>query len=98
MSIPKLLSLTLVVLVAVALVGCNKGPRTSGGDPANTAGAVVNSKCPLMGGKVDPAKVSSDLVVDFDGKKVGFCCAMCAPKWAKLSDEEKKTALAKVTP
>ena len=96
MSISKLLPLTVIMLVAIALVGCNKGQTSGGG--ANAAGTVVNSKCPIMGGEIDQANIKADLVVDFDGKKVGFCCPMCGPKWAKLSDDEKKAALAKVMP
>jgi len=75
-NISKILSVTLIVVIAV-----------------------INSKCPMpMGGAVKPAGVSAELVREFDGKKIGFCCAGCLPDWDKLSDDGKKAALAKVMP
>jgi len=38
--------------------------------------------------------VPPSLVVDFEGQKVGFCCAMCPPQWRALSDDEKRAKLA----
>jgi hypothetical protein len=55
---------------------------------------VVNSVCPIMGGKFDPNKIKANLVVAYKDGKVGFCCAMCVPKWNKLSDTEKDKKLA----
>jgi len=52
----------------------------------------------MMGGKVDPAKTPTSVVREFNGKKIGFCCPSCLPKWDKLSDDAKKAALAKVMP
>jgi len=62
-----------------------------------SGGAVVNTKCPIMGGKVDPATVPANLTRTFQGKKVGFCCGGCPSQWDKLSDEEKAKKLAAVT-
>ena len=65
--------------------------------PAASVG-VVNTVCPIMGGKVDPNKIDPKLVVAYKDAKVGFCCGGCIPKWNKLSDAEKDkklTALAK---
>ena len=53
----------------------------------------VNTACPIMGTKIDPAKVTPDLIREFNGQKVAFCCAMCPPKWDKLTDTEKKAKL-----
>ena len=106
MKIAKLLSVALIVVFAVGLIGCKKPETTEKGGGATTQPAAtqpvstvatVNAKCPLMGGKINPAKVSTDLVREFDGKKVGFCCAKCLPKWDKLSDDDKKAKLAAVT-
>ncbi len=48
----------------------------------------VNTKCPIMGDPIDPA-----VFTDHMGKKVGFCCKDCIPKWNKLSDAEKMKKL-----
>ena len=58
------------------------------------SGRIVNSVCPIMGGKFDPDKIDPKLVVAYKDGKVGFCCAMCIPKWNKLSDAEKDKKLA----
>ena len=47
-----------------------------------------------MGGKVDPATVPPNLVREFGGKKIGFCCAGCPPKWDALADEKKAKIVA----
>ena len=57
---------------------------------------VVNNKCPIMGGKVDPKKVPDNLYRKFRGQGVGFCCAGCPHAWDKLSDEDKAKKLAAV--
>ena len=98
MRIAKLLSVVLIVVFAVGLIGCQKPADTGNGGGATTKPAAtvatVNAKCPMMGNKFNSAKVAPELVRDFDGKKVGFCCAMCLPKWDKLSDDDKKAKLA----
>jgi hypothetical protein len=57
------------------------------------ADKVVNARCPIMGNKIDPGNVPDDLTREWKGKKIGFCCAACPPKWDKLSDEEKQEKL-----
>ena len=61
--------------------------------PAGAA-AVINTQCPIMGGKVDPATVPANLVREFGGKKIGFCCAGCPPKWDLLTDDKKTKIVA----
>jgi hypothetical protein len=80
--------------------GCCGGNETAAatqtGAATDTAAAktapeqVVNTKCPIMGGAVDPAKVPASLTREFKGQKVGFCCAMCPGQWDKLSDADKE--------
>lgn len=55
--------------------------------------AAVNTTCPIMGGKVDPKNVPSNLTRQYNGQTVGFCCAACPPAWDKLSDEQKAQKL-----
>lgn len=64
--------------------------------PTRTPTPVINTKCPIMGGKVNPAKVAANLVRTFGGKKVGFCCAGCPAKWDKLASAEKTELMAKL--
>lgn len=58
----------------------------------------VNIKCPIMGSPINPEKVSGNLVRDFKGQKVAFCCGGCPATWDKLSDTEKELKLSKVKP
>lgn len=53
------------------------------------SGGIVNTFCPMMGGKVDPKVATA-----YKDGKVGFCCPMCIPKWNKLSGADKATKLA----
>lgn len=82
-----------LALAVVLVAGCDKEQAAG---PGTAAAAVVNNRCPIMGNKIDPAKVPADLIVDFGGKKVGFCCAGCPAAWNKLDDAKKKEALDKV--
>lgn len=42
---------------------------------------------------VDPAVTSAE----WQGKKIGFCCNGCVPKWNKMTPAQKDAAVAKVT-
>ncbi len=58
-------------------------------------GKFVNTRCPIMGTKLDASKVPAKLTTTFKGGKVGFCCAGCPSAWDKLSDEDKEQKLRK---
>ena len=60
---------------------------TAQATPANMA--MANSKCPMKGAKVNP-----EMTAEWNGQKVGFCCAGCKSNWAKLSDADKQSKLA----
>ncbi len=70
-----------------------------GGGEKQTAadGAYANTHCPIMGGKIDPAKVAPNVTREWRGKRVAFCCSPCVGKWEKLTEEQKQAALAKAT-
>jgi uncharacterized ParB-like nuclease family protein len=70
----------------------------TGTDSTAVAGAPVNTKCPIMGGKVDPAKTPAELTRQFQGQTVGFCCGGCPAAWDRLSDDQKAAKLAKLAP
>jgi len=59
----------------------------------NIQPAFVNTVCPIMGSKIDPAQVTPALTREFNGQKVAFCCAMCPPAWDKLTDTQKQAKL-----
>ena len=56
----------------------------------------VNNRCPVMGTPIKPGKVTKNLIREFKGQKVAFCCARCPAKWDKLTDTEKQAKLANV--
>ncbi len=61
--------------------------------PAGAPVVLANTKCPIMGTPIDPAKVTESLTRDYKGQKVAFCCAMCPPQWDKLTDAQKDAKL-----
>jgi hypothetical protein len=67
-------------------------PATS---PASepTEPAFANIKCPIMRQRINPKRVTPDLVADFHGKKVAFCCGGCKPIWNNLSEADKQAKL-----
>ena len=76
----------LMFLAAVAFVssGCSKS------EPAVIVSSIpVNTVCPIMGGEVQSDGGSAI----WNGTTVAFCCEGCAPKWDKLSDEDKAAKL-----
>jgi iron-sulfur cluster repair protein YtfE (RIC family) len=58
-------------------------------------GAIINTRCPMMGREIDPANVPENLVREFNGRKVGFCCGGCPAAWDKLSETDKQARLEK---
>jgi hypothetical protein len=91
-------------LLAAGLVmgGCQdkKAAPTGKPDGKPAAGAAAaatveyaNAKCPIMGGAIDPAKVTADLSREWKGLKVAFCCPGCPGPWDKLTDAEKAVKL-----
>jgi hypothetical protein len=58
----------------------------------------VNNRCPIMGSPINPEKVASNLIRDYKGQKVAFCCAGCPSMWDKLPNAQKQAKLAKVKP
>ena len=91
-----------LLAAAMLLGGCEEGDKQAPkgspkGGPA-AAAAVANATCPIMGNKLDRANVPANLTREFEGKKVGFCCAGCPAAWDKLTDARKAEKLAAVAP
>ena len=58
----------------------------------------ANISCPIMGSPINPDKVAENLIRDYKGQKVAFCCGGCPGQWDKLTDAEKDAKLGKVKP
>jgi YHS domain-containing protein len=76
---------TLSALLALAACDASKPMTTEQATAAATAKGIANGVCPVMGNPVDPT--DPDLVVDYKGQRIGFCCGPCRPKF--LKDPEK---------
>jgi len=85
---------TLTLLIAVCLlviVGCQKktepaAPATPAAEAnAAVSAAVEQTMCPVMGGPIN-----KDIFVEYQGKKVYFCCGQCKGEFEK--DPEKYIA------
>ena len=97
------LFLASVAIAAVIAVGCNQSTEVttpSASDPSLpespspaevTTVNFANAKCPIMGGKP-----TADLIAEYQGMTIGFCCEGCPEKWAELSEEQKAEKFAKV--
>ena len=58
----------------------------------------ANNRCPIMNSPIKAEKVTKNLIKDYKGQKIAFCCAGCPATWDKLSDTQKQAKLAKVKP
>ncbi len=86
-----LLSLAILACVALTIPGCGKEDQT----PATAK--YINTKCPIMGAPIDPARVTPDLVRDYGAGPVAFCSAGCPEKWDALPEAQKLAKLAAAT-
>jgi len=96
----KLLSMTVVLVLAMGVFGCGEKKDTDdmtrdaqkqagsmdkpSSMPAMGGGDILNKKCPITGEAIDPK-----VTVDFNGKKVAFCCKDCIAKWNDLNPADK---------
>ena len=71
---------------------------TAAGGPATAMAkpGFANTHCPMMGSKIDPAKVPENLVREYRGRKVAFCCGGCPGAWDTLTDAERDAKLGAV--
>lgn len=68
------------------------------GEMLGPQAAISNRTCPMDGAKIDSAKVTAGATREYDGRKVGFCCAGCAQIWDRLSADQKRTKMAAARP
>lgn len=67
MKITRMLSIVLAVTVFII------GTAWSDDSPQHT-----QTTCPVMGGKIN-----KDVYLDYEGKRVYFCCTSCIPEFKK---------------
>ncbi len=86
--------MTLALVASLSLTAC-----TTETDDENEAACkdvkpgtvtTVNAYCVIM--NEDP--VDPELVREYKGQRVGFCCKGCVPKWNAMTDAQKDAALA----
>jgi len=58
----------------------------------------ANSLCPIMSSPINPETVTKNLIRNYKGQKVAFCCAGCPSTWDKLTDAQKQAKLVKAKP
>lgn len=79
---------------ALALISCEKEktestttttkPMTE--QVAEAKVGTFNAVCPISGEKVDP----NGATVEYKGKKIGFCCPACTPKFQENPEKALK--------
>jgi PBP1b-binding outer membrane lipoprotein LpoB len=99
-----------LLLASVFFVGCSETPvptddadedtTTDSADDAKQDAAAAtqpsstefaNAFCPIMFHKIS----GEGEITNWDDQTIGYCCDGCKEKFDKLSDDEKKAALAK---
>jgi YHS domain-containing protein len=90
-----------VLAIALVAAGCGKKEPAQGGtmppaEPgAETQGVIAQKMCPVMNNEpIDPK-----VFVDYNGRRIYFCCPSCPPvfnkdpeKYIKIVDEQLKAA------
>lgn len=90
----KVLMIAAIALTAVVfLSGCRESHNDHAGhdhasmeEPAGDATAIAQTTCPVMDGN----PINKDIFVEYEGKKVYFCCAGCEDTF--LADPQKYIA------
>jgi hypothetical protein len=85
-----------VLALVVALAGCEHDEGQGASDRTPPGIKIVNSTCPIMNVKIDPARVPPELMRTHRGQVVGFCCPTCVATWDHLSEPERQAKLDKV--
>jgi len=83
------------LVVSLALSACSTKPEAENEavckDVKPGTVTTANAYCVIM--NEDP--VDPELVREYKGQRVGFCCKGCLPKWEAMTDGQKGAALAK---
>jgi YHS domain-containing protein len=84
----------LAALLALAACDASKPMTTEQATAAATAKGIANGVCPVMGNAVDLS--DPDLVADYKGQRIAFCCGPCKPKF--LKDPERYMKVLRADP
>lgn len=73
----------LFVLCMIVVIGCKKGQEPAPApmpteSNAAAVGQIEQTTCPVMGGAIN-----KDIFVEYQGKKVYFCCPACIEQFNK---------------
>ena len=87
----------LIAVLALALgAGCQSSPQSSS---APGTAAIAQKICPVEGDPINP-----NIYVDYNNRRIYFCCALCPPKfnadpakYLKIVDEQLKAGAATPT-
>jgi hypothetical protein len=90
MNIGRLSGVFGLVCVA-AVVGCEQAPEVA---VSTAAIELANTKCPIMGNPVNATDLAPELIKEWNGRKVGFCCPPCLEDWAEMTDAQRAEKLA----
>jgi YHS domain-containing protein len=79
----SIILLAILIIGVVSVIGCKKQSSPSPAPAASESGAqpaaaVEQTICPVMGGPVN-----KDIFVEYQGKKVYFCCEQCKAEFNK---------------
>jgi hypothetical protein len=89
----KTAALFVTAIALATLAGCASSKKEAAADtaaaPKQANMGIVNTKCPMMLSHPAGTKVT----VDYNGQKVGLCCAGCVGGWNKLTAEQKAEKL-----
>jgi YHS domain-containing protein len=95
----------LMVGLGVFVIGCKQEPTPApAGKAAESGGApkveIAQKLCPVTGEKIDPT-----VFIDYNGRRIYFCCDSCPPtfkkdpeKYLKKLDEQMKSGAAEEKP
>lgn len=95
-------ALAALALAAAVLTGCHNNKQSSGpvkdemaeralgGPKASTADSrTINSMCPIGGHEFNPVNHSEELVREYKGDKIGFCCDGCSTAWDAMGAKQR---------
>ena len=69
-----------ILFSAFVSVGIIYAQCALGGKVGTGKGEIVNTTCPIMGGKIDN---STPYKAEYKGKTIGFCCGGCVSMFNK---------------
>ena len=67
----------LVLVLALVLMGCDRNKSSAA--MAASGDEIAQKTCPVMEGN----KINPKIYVDYEGRRIYFCCQMCPPMFKK---------------